>query len=137
MRSTSHNIRIRILVIDDEQDILFGLKWLLELRGHYVKIFDKPRQALEHLASPDVCYDLVITDYRMPGGMSGLEVAKAVKESNRRKARVFLMTAFDISSLPELNQALELKVIDEIIQKPIPSDQLIAIIEKRHFYHNH
>ena len=136
MRSTSHNIKIRILVVDDEQDILLGLKWLLEGRGHYVKIFDKPRQAQEHLASPDVRYDLVITDYRMPGGISGLEVAKRVKESNRRKARVFLMTAFDVSSLPELNEAVNSNIVDEIIQKPIPNDKLVSLIEKKYFHDN-
>jgi CheY-like chemotaxis protein len=148
--STISNIKIRILVVDDEPNILLGLSALLERLGHYVKTFDKPAQALEHVASGDVDYDLVITDYRMPGGISGLDLAKRVKEHTRRKeggrrrrkTKVFLMSAFDIMSLPELNEpelneAAKSEIVDEIIQKPIRNDKLIAIIESNFLYNNH
>ncbi len=131
--------------MDDEPDILLVLSAFLERRGHYVKTFDKPAQALEHIAYEDVHYDLVITDYRMPGGISGLELAKRVKEharTKRKKTRVFLMSAFDVSSLPELNEpelneAAKSEIVDEIIRKPIPNDKLIAIIESNFLYNNH
>ena len=54
--------RIRIMIIDIELDILFRLNVLLESRGHYIKTFDKPAQALEYLASEHGQYDLVITN---------------------------------------------------------------------------
>lgn len=68
----SNNPRIRILVVDDEPDILMTLNAILEGRGHYVKTFDNPAEALNHLTSSTnngdtSYYDLVITDYRMPG----------------------------------------------------------------------
>ena len=75
--------------MDDEPDILLGLSSLLERLGHYVKTFDNPVQALEHIASGDIDYDLVITDYRMPGGISGLDLAKRVKKHKRRKKQRF------------------------------------------------
>ncbi len=148
LSSTINNIKIRILVVDDEPDVLVGLRALLERLGHYVKTFDNPAQALEHIASGDVDYDLVITDYRMPGGISGLALAKRVKEHERRKGgrgrktKVFLMSAFDIMSLPELNEpelneAAKSEIVDEIIQKPIPNDKLIAIIESSLLHNNH
>ena len=140
-------VGIRVLVVDDEPDILLGLSALLERLGHYVTTFDDPAQALEHIASGDVDYDLVITDYRMPGGISGLDLAKRVKEherrkGGRRKAKVFLMSAFDIMSLPELNEpdlneAAKSEIVDEIIQKPIRNDKLIAIIESCFLHNNH
>jgi CheY-like chemotaxis protein len=150
LSSTINNIKIRILVVDDEPDILLGLRALLEGQGHYVKTFDNPAQALEHIASGDVDYDLIITDYRMPRGISGLDLAKQVKEherrkgarGRRRKTKVFLMSAFDIMSLPELNEpdlneAAKSEIVDEIIRKPIPNDKLIAIIESNILHYNH
>jgi DNA-binding NtrC family response regulator len=140
LSSTTSNIKIRILVVDDEPDILLGLNALLTGRGHYVKTFDKPAEALEHLTSGDERYDLVIADYRMPGGISGLDLGKRVKELERRRRRrtkVFLMTAFDVSSLPEFNNALKSEILDRIIQKPIPNDKLIAIIEKNFLHNNY
>jgi len=136
LSSTTGNIKIRIVVVDDEPDILLGLNALLTGRGHYVKTFDKPGQALEHFTSGVVRYDLVITDYRMPGGISGLDLAKQVKERTRG-TKVFLMTAFDVSSLPEFIEAVNSQIVDETIQKPIPNDKLIAIIEKNFLHNNH
>jgi two-component system, cell cycle response regulator CpdR len=136
LSSTASNIKVRILVVDDEPDILLTLSSILGRRGHYVKTFDKPRFALEHLASEGARYDLVITDYRMPGGISGLDLAKTAKKK-ARKAKVFLMTAFDISAISEVDEMLRSKIVDKILQKPISNDKLIAVIEKSFLHNNH
>ena len=148
--STTNNGKLRILVVDDEPDILLTLNAVLSRQGHYIKTFDNPAEALSHLTSSSdndgvitPYYDLVITDHRMPGSdMSGLDLAKRVKEDNntakrRRGTRVFLMSgSFNESSLPEeFIEALKSEIVDEIIQKPILNDKLIAIIEKS-FSHN-
>ena len=126
------------MIVDDQPDILMALNALLRGRSHSVKTFDSSSEALRHLTSSDVTpYDLVITDYRMPGGISGLDLAKRVKEHTRRKTKVFLMTAFDVSSLTEFDEALESEIVDEILQKPIPNDKLIAIIEKNFLHNDH
>lgn len=123
-------------MVDDEPDILLAMSSILWGRGHYVKTFDKTASALEHLVSEAAQYDLVITDYRMPGGITGIDLAKIVKKY-ATKTKVFLMTAFDISSSPEFSEALESKIVDEALQKPIPNDKLIAIIEKTFLHNNH
>ena len=138
MSSTTSNIKLRILVVDDEPDILLGLNALLMGRSHSVKTFDTSSEALRHLTSTELTpYDLVITDYRMPSGISGLDLAKRVKEHTTRKTKVFLMTGFDVSSTDEFSEALKSGTVDEIIQKPIPNDRLIAVIEKSFLHHNH
>lgn len=138
MSSTTSNIKLRILVVDDEPDILLGLNAVLRGQSHTVKTFDNPSHALKHLTGSEATpYDLVITDYRMPGGLSGLDLAKRVKKYTRRKTKVFLMTGFDVLSLREFSDALTSEIIDEIIQKPFSNDKLIAIIEKSFLHHNH
>jgi DNA-binding NtrC family response regulator len=138
LSTSAGKTKLRILVVDDEGDILLGLNALLRRQSHYVKTFDNSLEALRHISgnNGDTSYDLVITDYRMPGGISGLDLAKWVKEHTRRKTKVFLMTAFDMSSVPELGKALESNIIDELIQKPISNDKLISIIEKSFLQHN-
>jgi two-component system, sensor histidine kinase len=138
LSSTRSNIELRILVVDDEPDILMGLNALLRGQSHTVKTFDNSSEALRHLTSSELIpYDLVITDYRMPGSISGLDLAKRVKEHTGRKTKVFLMTAFDVSSMRELSEALKSRIVDEIIQKPFPNDRIIAVIEKSFLHHNH
>ena len=148
MSSSSANARsdskLRILVVDDEPDILFTLDAVLSEQGHYVKTFDNPTEALSHLRSSSnnnnngvvtPYYDLIITDHRMPGsGITGLDLAKQVKEyftTKRTKTKVFLMTAsINAWSLPEeFIAALKPEIVDEIIQKPVSNDKLIAVIE--------
>jgi CheY-like chemotaxis protein len=146
--SSSANARsdskLRILVVDDEPDILFTLDAVLSEQGHYVKTFDNPTEALSHLRSSSnnnngvvtPYYDLIITDHRMPGsGITGLDLAKQVKEyftTKRTNTKVFLMTAsINAWSLPEeFIAALKPEIVDEIIQKPVSNDKLIALIER-------
>jgi CheY-like chemotaxis protein len=141
------NSKRRILVVDDEPDILLTLNAVLSERGHYVKTFDNPVEALSHLTSSNngfitPFYDLIITDHRMPGsGITGLDFAKRLNEYYRAKGtktKVFLMSAsVNAWSLPEeFIEALKPGIVDEIIQKPISNDKLIAIIEKRSSYDN-
>jgi two-component system NtrC family response regulator len=145
--TTTSKGKVRILVVDDEPDILLTLNAVLSGRGYFVKTFDNPAEALSHLTSSSdnngvitPYYDLVITDYRMPGsGISGLDLAKRVKEYSRAKetkTKVFLMSAsVNAWSLPEeFIEALKPGIIDEIIQKPISNDKLIVIIEKSSSY---
>jgi CheY-like chemotaxis protein len=146
--TNASNTKIRILVVDDEPDILFTLDAILSEQGHYVKTFDNPVEALSHLTRSSnngvitPYYDLIITDYRMPGsGITGLDLAKRVNEYSRAKGtktKVFLMSAsVNAWSLSEeFIEALKPGIVDEIIQKPISNDKLIAIIEKGSSYDN-
>jgi CheY-like chemotaxis protein len=145
--AAASNSKRRILVVDDEPDILLTLNMVLSERGHYVKTFDNPVEALSHLTSSNngvitPFYDLIITDHRMPGsGITGLDFAKRVNEYARAKGtktKVFLMSAsVNAWLLPEeFIEALKPGVVDEIIQKPISNDKLIAIIEKSSSYDN-
>jgi CheY-like chemotaxis protein len=141
--ATASSSKRRILVVDDEPDILLTLNAVLSEQGHYVKTFDNPAEALSHLTSGinnneviTPYYDLIITDYRMPGsGITGLDLAKRVKKystAKGTKTKVFLMSAsVNAWSLPEeFIEALKPGIVDEIIQKPISNNKLIAIIEK-------
>jgi two-component system, NtrC family, response regulator AlgB len=81
----------RLLIVDDEKNILRSLETFFLSCGHSVTAASEPRAALDALAAADG-FDLVLTDFRM-AEMNGLELLEQIK---RRfpDASVVLMTAY-------------------------------------------
>ena len=69
----------RILVVDDEPALLEVSRRLLERLGYAADTAASAEEALRRLAEAPGAYDLVITDYTMPG-MNGVELAERVRE---------------------------------------------------------
>lgn len=66
-----------ILYLDDDDTLVFLVRRLLERRGYRVTGVSDQQQAIDAVrANPDG-FDLMLTDYNMPG-MSGIEVAEEV-----------------------------------------------------------
>jgi len=91
-KSWAHSGR-RILVVDDEPEVLALVKELLVGLGYLVEIAATGAEALEQLRRPDAC-DLLLTDVRMKGGMSGPQLAAQAK-AVRADLRVLFMTGYD------------------------------------------
>ena len=70
--------------------------------------------------------DLIILDVEMPGGMSGIDVLKAVRRNPRlAETPVILHTSeAGVTSLPEANAA------DLVLLKPADPDHLIMMAER-------
>lgn len=71
--------RRRVLYIDDNADFALLLKRVLGYLGHTVATFDRPQAALKAIGAAPRRWDVVITDYNMPG-MDGLGVARVIGE---------------------------------------------------------
>ena len=68
----------RIAYIDDDESLVFLVQRLLERRGFRVSGYTNQREALAVIGAEPDRFDLVVSDYNMPG-MSGLDVARAVR----------------------------------------------------------
>ena len=68
----------RILYIDDDEALVFLVQRLLERYDFRVSGHTNQRNALDALRKDPAGFDLVVTDYNMPG-MSGLDVAREVR----------------------------------------------------------
>lgn len=77
----------RILVIEDDWDILEVLKLMLEYEGHQVTTAKHGKAALAAAAARP--FDLVVMDISMPE-MSGIEVAQALR-ANAKTADVYIV----------------------------------------------
>lgn len=118
----------KIIVVDDEPDILTVLEVYLKKWGFQVDTFASPIQVLEHFKKNASLYSVVLTDIRMPG-MSGLELAARMLEI-KPVIRIILMTAFDIQPA-ELAKGLPKLTHQDLIEKPFNLTRICAEIRKR------
>ncbi|MDQ4073697.1 MAG: response regulator [Thermoproteota archaeon] len=121
-----HNRMFRIMLIDDDEDILYTFETVLTLEGFNVKTFSKPLEAFEHFTAvePD-SYDLLILDIRMPD-ISGIKLYYRLKAVNPGIPILFI-TALDV--VEELLDALPGINTEEIIKKPIERETLLKKIK--------
>lgn len=111
-----------ILIIEDEQAMLAGLRDNLEFEGYTVITADRGDTGLKLWQSDD--YDLVILDVMLPG-LSGFEVLKNGRKQNL-KTPVILLTARG----EELDKVLGLELgADDYITKPFSLRELLARIK--------
>jgi DNA-binding response OmpR family regulator len=116
------NERIRLLVVDDEPDLLRIFHKLFTARGHLVETARDGPGALALLGQrPDI--NVVLLDIRLPG-MGGLEILKQI---TIRKVHpgIIVMSALGDEQIAKL--AITLGAFD-YIQKPIDFDQLEGVL---------
>ena len=65
----------RILLVEDDVELLRALGVLLRLRGHQIEVAGNGREGLEILKSTNLPYDLIVSDVRMPE-MDGVTMAR-------------------------------------------------------------
>jgi DNA-binding response OmpR family regulator len=116
-----------ILLIDDEPDITFTIKNILEDEGFKVDSFADPIIALKSYRSN--FYDLVILDIKMPK-MDGFQLYVKIREQDP-KVKICFLTASELFYEKFRKTRSELgKTIGEdyFIQKPIKNEDLIRKI---------
>src|SRR5215210_1670872 len=118
----------RILLIDDEPDITYTIKNVLEDSGFKVDCFNHPIIALESYR--DNFYDLVILDIKMPK-MDGFELYIKLREKDSR-TKICFLTANEL--FYEEFRKIRFNLGEEIgeeyfILKPIKTDVLFKKID--------
>jgi DNA-binding response OmpR family regulator len=114
----------KILVIDDESDVTFTIKNILEDSGFAVDTFNDPIVALNYYKVN--LYDLIILDIKMPK-MDGFELYIKLREKDP-KVKICFLTAIATFNEEFRKTRLVLgKTINEdyFIQKPIKMEDLL------------
>jgi PAS domain S-box-containing protein len=115
--------KLKILLVDDEKVISFGLKKFLESRGHQVTASLKAEEGLEHFEKEK--FDLVLSDIAMPD-MDGIELIKKIKEKST-ETKVIAITGHILKE--KENKAREAGA-DEVLIKPFKNEVLYMAISK-------
>ena len=114
----------KILVVDDEPDITFSIKFVLETNGFAsVDIFNDPADVIsEYNNQPRTMYDLLIIDIMMPR-MNGFELYEKIKKIDHN-AKVCFITAYRMyfEALREMYPDYE---VDCFMNKPFENEDLL------------
>lgn len=109
-----------ILVVDDEPGVCRIIADLLSEAGFRVEIAHTGVEALAVIERSPI--DLVVADIRLPGGPSGLEMARAARQRRAGLRCLFISGQFEpVVCDPEF---------DEFIAKPFLPSELLGCVLK-------
>ena len=114
---------MRILVIEDNRDILANVLDYLQLKGYSVDCAQDGLGGL-HLAC-SAHYDLIVLDVMLPG-IDGYQLCRRLREEARNEVPILMLTARD--ALEDRLNGLRAGA-DDYLVKPFALSELVARIE--------
>lgn len=122
---------LKVMLIDDEQNILTGLCYLIDWNAQGFEIcgtFTNPAKALEE--APKLRPELIITDIEMPG-TSGLDLIATLREE-LPKSLFVILSAYE--EFHYAKRAVDLGAYRYLL-KPLAEDALLELLQnvKKHF----
>jgi phosphoserine phosphatase RsbU/P len=127
--ATEPSTPFRVLICDDQADVLEALRLLLKGQGWQAVTVDSPAALLRKVRSE--AFDLILVDLNYTrdttSGAEGMDLLAAL-ESHGNQAPVMVMTAW--SSFDLAVEAMRRGACD-FIQKPWDNDRLLAAIRKQ------
>jgi DNA-binding response OmpR family regulator len=115
----------RILLVDDDELMCAVLKHVLEVSQFHVTVTGSVSEAI-HLIDTEP-FDALISDLHMPGAGDGFTVISAMRHKHPN-AVTLLFTGY-----PALKEAMDAILLqaDEILVKPMPPGDLVAVVRER------
>jgi two-component system CheB/CheR fusion protein len=121
-----HHLAATILIIEDNPDVRDLLRLYMDGEGYKTTAVASGAEALDLVARGQLLPDLILTDYNLPGGMDGLEVAAKLQESLERKVPIIILTG-DITT-----GAVRAIANERCVQlnKPVEAERLARTIQE-------
>ncbi|MBU2090914.1 MAG: response regulator, partial [Alphaproteobacteria bacterium] len=118
-----------ILIVEDEPEVRELLELILRDEGHTVMAAPDAVIGLSMVTQGRIQPDLILADYNLPNGMTGLQLAVRVREYLRAQTPVIILTG-DISTdtlrsiateqCVQLNKPVEMTELTQIIHRLLP-----------------
>jgi PAS domain S-box-containing protein len=114
-----------VMYVDDDQALLFLMQRALSRKGLKVSTFSDPQQALATLRAQPADFDLLVTDYNMPGysGVDLLRDAAAI----RADLPVALASGY---VTPDIEQNARAAGARALIHKPNDVDEMCETVQR-------
>ena len=114
-----------ILVVEDDPAVLNATRLLLKVEGYRVTAAASLSEAMQR-AHEHADVDLLITDYHLGDGQTGLEVIASVRGILGADLRVVIVTGDTSSAVRELQHDERVRMTS----KPINSDELLTLLRE-------
>jgi CheY-like chemotaxis protein len=116
---------MKILIVDDNQDLAFLIKWMLEDEGYEVKSAKNGMDGylMYLLFNPD----LVLTDIQMPE-KNGLELIKEIRCHNPEVRTIYM--SGDLSQYGSPLEEEKEKYHVGVLEKPFSRNELISLLSR-------
>jgi DNA-binding response OmpR family regulator len=114
----------RILLVDDDAEIIESLRLALEAQNYQVIIARDGNQGLALIERENP--DLIILDMMMPK-RSGFLVLERLKRLGEKKHRIIMITANEGNRHKAYAEMLG---VDDYIRKPFPMDRLVQSVQR-------
>ena len=115
----------RVLVIEDDSLVLTATRLLLEQYGCAVIPARTAGEALEMVAG-GVAPSAVLADFRLPGGIDGLEAVRLLRLSLGREVPAILVTGDVTDQVEPRARAQNV----HLLRKPVKPDELAALVRR-------
>ena len=113
--------KLRILIVDDEEELVGALVERLQLRGMEAHGVTSGAEALVFIQTTEL--DVVLLDMKMPG-LGGLQVVKKIK-AEKPQLQVVLLTGH--GSAEDAEKGIECGAFD-CLMKPIKIEELCQVL---------
>ncbi|MBX9816793.1 MAG: response regulator [Burkholderiaceae bacterium] len=114
-----------VMYVDDDQALVFLVSRVLTRKGFAVTVFTDPHEALVALKTGAAGYDLLVTDYNMPG-FSGVDLLREAKLL-RADLPVALASGY---VTPEIEQRALQEGASALIYKPNDVNELCETVQR-------
>ena len=123
--ATAPERRRHVMYVDDDQALVFLVQRLLRRRGYEVSGYTDPLEASAALRAQPQAYDLVVTDYNMPG-FCGVDLVREARLI-RPDLPVALASGYVTT---EIEQAALAEGAKALIHKPNDVEELCATVQR-------
>jgi CheY-like chemotaxis protein len=128
--NTSKETIPKVMVVDNDEDILFTFKTVLNNSGIAVETFANSHEALIRFAEGDPSYfNLVIVDIKMQG-INGLQLYKIMNAVTRGTSTIKFLFVSALEHAEEFISILPGVKPNDILKKPIQSENLVEKVKE-------
>ncbi len=115
----------RIIIIDDEPDMLWAIENVLLKHGYVVRKAVNALEALSLLSEEK--FDVALLDAKLPD-MEGLELATKIKQSHPGIS-IIMISGYYYQDDDNMKKAMAADLISNFVAKPFDHAQLLALVK--------